>query len=111
MKDLDSLLRAWELSGDDRSIERSYEDIIRRLERIIPGNPGQESLDLLILEDLVECTWKGEYILTKRGIRRRRALGDEDFAPAAEDTPNGEGEWARFRRLVRYFSDCVRFQE
>ncbi len=111
MKDLDSLLRAWELSGDDRSIERSYEDIIRRLERIIPGNPGQESLDLLILEDLVECTWKGEYILTERGIRRRRALGDEDFTPAAEDTPNGEGEWARFRRLVRYFSDCVRFQE
>lgn len=111
MKDLDPLLRAWELSRDDRSIGRSYEDLIRRLERIDPANTGQDSLDLLRSEDLVECTWKGEYILTPTGIRRRKALDADEITPAAEDTPNGEGEWSRFRRLVRYFSDCVRFQE
>ena len=100
----------WQLTDRGDSVPIGHDRLCSELEALCPSAPGQQTLNMLRCEDLVEVNCQGDYLLTSRGLRMRRSLPTVMRPEPA--TPKRTGhEWDRFRKILSYYIDCVRLQE
>ena len=100
---------AWQLTSEGKSVPRSHAALMRSFQELAPELYPQDILDLLRCENLVEANSQGEYVLTARGLFKRKNC---EVAIIVQNTPQRTGhEWDRFRKLIGYYIDCVHLQE
>ena len=106
----DTFLSLWQLTDQGDSVPISHNRLCFELEALCPSVPGQQTLNRLRCENLIEVNCCGDYVLTLRGLRMRRTL-----PTVAREEPSGPQrtghEWERFRKILSYYIDCIRLQE
>lgn len=110
---IDKLLSEWTLTTEDESVARTHASLVAAFEGIRPEEQGQDSLDLLLAEELVKVTSSGDYVLTQKGCKKRKSLGGSRLVPAKPKNgvqPTDPREWERFKKLLIYYEDCIRKQ-
>lgn len=106
------LLSIWDVNAYGHSIPLSYAQFADRIQRLEPSAIAADYYDRWHSEALMEATVHREFILTMKGLVKRKALPTLRIVPKAPViTKSGEVAWARFRRLLSYYIDCVTHQE
>ena len=106
------LLAIWDVTDKGRSVPLSYEQFESYILRLDHAVDASRIYARWCSEGLMEATIHAEYILTAKGLAKRKSLPTLRTVPKAK-TPekSGEAAWSRFRRLLSYYIDCVTHQE
>lgn len=111
MMTIDDMLRAWRMESKSLRVPKSYDSLIQYFSQAEPDCDAHDVLEHLLQENLIEMTVRGEYMLTPKGVQHRMQLDDGEILEAGNQEPGSPLEWARFKKLLGYFIDCVRIQE
>jgi very-short-patch-repair endonuclease len=112
MTTTEHLLSTWKLTPDSKhSIPISHQKVCLELSALCPEAPGQEALNQLRFSNLVEVDIHGDYILTPRGLFLRRQIPDIPVKSVDPQPMRTGHEWDRFRKIVKYYIECVHLQE